>query len=107
MQVQTSYYLPQMYAGRKEYDQEVFVLSIATEIDPKSSTVFYNRAAAYARKGDRKRSLADLRRAAGNGWKDRTVIDKDPDFDSLRLDPELQQLIQSLDGGVAKPAGNP
>jgi tetratricopeptide (TPR) repeat protein len=106
LQVQTSYYLPQMYAGRKQYDQEVFVLSIATEIDPRSSTVFYNRAAAYAKKGDRKRALADLRRAADNGWKDRTVIDKDADFDGLRQDLEFKQLVQSLDGGVPKPAGS-
>jgi tetratricopeptide (TPR) repeat protein len=107
LQVQTGYYLPQRYAERKQYDLEVFVLSIATEIDPKSSTVFCNRAAAYAKKGDRRRALADLRRAAENGWKDRSVIDKDADFDGLRQDPELNQLLQSLDGGVAKPAGTP
>jgi tetratricopeptide (TPR) repeat protein len=107
LQVQTGYYLPQMYAGQKQHDREIFVLSIATEIDPKSSTVFYNRAAAYAKKGDRSRALADLRRAADNGWKDRTQIDKDADFDALRQDQEFKQLVRSLDSGAPKPAGNP
>jgi tetratricopeptide (TPR) repeat protein len=102
LQVQTGFYLPQMFAERKQHDREIFVLSIATEIDPKSTSVFYNRAAAYAKKGDRKRALADLRQAAGNGWKDRTVIDKDKDFDGLRQDAEFKQLIQSL--GDAAPA---
>lgn len=106
LQVQTGYYLPHMYAERKQHDREVFVLSIATEIDPKSATVFYNRAAAYSKKGDRKRALADLRRATDNGWKDRAMLEKDADFDALRQDPEFKQLVQSLDGGAAKPAGN-
>ncbi|MBW8876629.1 MAG: hypothetical protein JF614_16815 [Acidobacteria bacterium] len=97
--VQTGYYLPQMFGERKQYDREVFILSVATEIDPKSPAVFYNRAAAYAKKGDRKRALADLRQAAGNGWKDRAAIDKDADFDGLRQDPEFKQLVQSLEAG--------
>ena len=106
LQVQTGYYLPQLYAGRKEHDREVFVLSIATEIDPKSPAAFYDRAAAYARKGDRKRAMADLRRAADNGWKDRSVIEKDPDFDGLRQEADFKQLVQSLGGGVPSPGGN-
>jgi regulator of sirC expression with transglutaminase-like and TPR domain len=96
-----------MYAERKEHDREIFVLSIATEIDPKSPSVFYDRAAAYAKKGDRKRALADLRQAANNGWKDRTVIDKDKDFDGLRQDAEFNQLVQSLAGVAPAPGGNP
>jgi tetratricopeptide (TPR) repeat protein len=107
LQVQTGYYLPQMFAERKQHDRAIFVLSIATEIDPKSPNAFYNRAAAYAKKGDRKRALADLRQAVDNGWKDRTVIDKDADFDGLRQDAEFKQLVQSLGGAAPAPGGNP
>jgi tetratricopeptide (TPR) repeat protein len=106
LQAQTGYYLPQMYVERKQYDRAVFVLSIATEIDPKNPSAFYNRAAAYARKGDRKRALADLRQAVDNGWKDRTAIDKDPDFDSLRQDTEFKQLVQSLGGEAPAPGAH-
>lgn len=94
--VQTGYYLPQMFAERKQYDREVFVLSIATEIDPKSPTVFYNRAAAYSKKGDAKRALADLRQAIDNGWKDAAALEKDSDFDGIRKDEGYKQLVKSL-----------
>ncbi|MFY9819869.1 MAG: tetratricopeptide repeat protein [Thermoanaerobaculia bacterium] len=107
LQVQTGYYLPQMYSERKQYDRAIFVLSIATEIDPKSPNPFYNRAAAQAKKGDRKRALADLRQAVDHGWKDRGVIDKDADFDGLRQDAEFKQLVQSLGGAAPAPGGNP
>lgn len=106
LQVQTGYYLPQMFAERKQHDREIFVLSIATEIDPASSTAFYDRAAAYAKKGDRKKALADLRQAADNGWKDRAVIDKDADFDGLRQDADFKQLLQSLGGAAPAAGGN-
>jgi len=107
LEVQTSFYLPQTFAERKQHDREIFVLSIATEIDPKSSTVYYSRAAAYAKKGDRKRALSDLRQAADNGWKDRTVIDRDKDFDGLRQDAEFKQLVQSLGGSAPAPGRQP
>ena len=82
---------------RKRYDREVFVLSIAAEIIPRTPTVWYNRAAAYARKGDRKRALADLRQAVDKGWKDGAALQKDDDFAALRQDPEYQRLLATLE----------
>jgi predicted esterase len=91
--VQTSYYLPEMYNGRKQYDRAIFVLSVAAEVEPDSPTVWYNRAAAYAHKGDRKRALADLFQAVDKGWKDFDAIEKEEAFVPLRQEPEFQQLI--------------
>jgi tetratricopeptide (TPR) repeat protein len=99
--VQTGYYLPQTFAERKQYDREVFVLSIAAEIDPKSPNPFYNRAAAYARKGDAKHAVADLRRAVDNGWKDAAALAKDADFDGIRQDEGYKQLVKSLGAPLA------
>jgi tetratricopeptide (TPR) repeat protein len=96
--VQTGFYMPQMFAERKQYDREVFVLSIAAEIDPKDPNVFYTRAAAYARKGDARRAVADLRQAVENGWKNAATIAKDSDFDGIRKDEGYQQLVKSLGG---------
>jgi tetratricopeptide (TPR) repeat protein len=96
--VQTGFYMPQMFSERKQFDREVFVLSIAAEIDPKDPNVFYNRAAAYARKGDAKRAVADLRQAVENGWKNAATIAKDSDFDGIRKDEGFQQLVKSLGG---------
>jgi len=94
--VQTSYYLPQKFMGEKKYDQAVFVLSIAAEIDPESPFVFYNRAAAYARKGDRKKALADLRQAVEKGFKDAAALEKDADFESLRQDEGYKAIVKTL-----------
>ncbi|HSG40013.1 MAG TPA: hypothetical protein VLE27_10280, partial [Thermoanaerobaculia bacterium] len=82
--VQTGYYLPNMFTERKQHDRAVFVLSIAAEITPDSPLVFYNRAAAHARNGDRKKALADLRKAVENGWKDGAAIEKEEAFAGLR-----------------------
>jgi tetratricopeptide (TPR) repeat protein len=100
--VQTSYYLPQKLMGEKRYDRAVFMLSIAAEIDPASPFVFYNRAAAYARKGDRRRALADLRQAVEKGWKDGAALEKDPDFESLRQEEGYKEIVKDL---TPKPSG--
>ena len=94
--VQTSYYLPQKLMGEKRYDQAVSVLSVAAEIDPESPYVWYNRAAAYARKGDRKKALADLRQAVEKGWKDAAALEKDPDFEALRQDAAFREIVKAL-----------
>ncbi len=96
--VQTSYYLPQKFMDEKRYERAVFVLSIAAEIEPESPHVWYNRAAAYARKGDRKKALADLRHALERGWKDAAALEKDPDFETLRQEAGYQEIVRNLTG---------
>ncbi|MFL6197508.1 MAG: TPR end-of-group domain-containing protein [Thermoanaerobaculia bacterium] len=100
--VQTGYYLPQMYNERKQYDQAVFVLSIAAEVDPDSALTWYSRAEAYARKGDRKRALADLQQAVAKGWKNAGAIERNEAFAPLRRDEEYRKLLESL-GSKASP----
>jgi tetratricopeptide (TPR) repeat protein len=94
--VQTGYYLPQAFSEHKQYDRAVFVLSIAAEIDPESPNVRYSRAAAYARKGDRKRALADLLESVDKGWKDLAALQKEEAFAPLRQDPEYQRVVAAL-----------
>ena len=66
------------------------------EVDPDNPVIWYNRAADYARKGDRKRALADLRQAAGKGWKDVVPLQGDGAFAPLRQDPEFQQIVSKI-----------
>jgi tetratricopeptide (TPR) repeat protein len=103
--VQTSYYLPQKFMDEKRYDRAVFVLSIAAEIEPESPRVWYNRAAAYARKGDRKKALADLRQAVKKGWKDADFLDKDADFESLRQETGYKEIVNALKPPAATRGG--
>jgi tetratricopeptide (TPR) repeat protein len=94
--VQTRYYLPQKLMSEKKYDQAVAVLSVAAEINPENPNVWYRRAAAYARKGDRKKALADLRQAVDKGWKDAVALEKDADFEALRQEEEYREIVRSL-----------
>ncbi len=102
-EVQTSFYLPQMYSERKQYDKTAFVLSVAAEIDPDDPLIWYNRAAAYARKGDAKRALADLHQAAAKGFKDGAALAADDSFATLRQDPGYRQLTTDLEAHAGSP----
>ena len=100
--VQAGYYMPQKYMQENRYEKAVFALSVAAEVEPESPYVWYNRAAAYARKGDRKRALADLRHAIETGWKDVAGLEKDPDFEALRQDAGYQEIVKSLSASAAR-----
>jgi predicted esterase len=102
-EVQTSFYLPQMYSERKQYDKTAFVLSVAAEIDPDDPLIWYNRAAAYARKGDAKRALADLHQAVAKGFKDGAALAADDAFAPLRQDPGYRQLTTDLEAHAGSP----
>lgn len=102
-EVQTSFYLPQMYSERKQYDKTAFVLSVAAEIDPDDPLIWYNRAAAYARQGDAKRALADLNQAVAKGFKDGAALADDDAFAALRQDPGYRQLTTDLEAHAGSP----
>jgi tetratricopeptide (TPR) repeat protein len=96
--VQTSYYLPEMFTERKQHDRAVFVLSIAAEIDPDSPAVFFSRAAAHARNGDRKKALADLRKAVEKGWNNAAAIEREEAFAGLRGEAGYKEILKGLQG---------
>jgi serine/threonine-protein kinase len=58
--------------------------------------VSYWLASAYAVEGERDEALKWLRRAIELGNENRAWFEKDKNWDSLREDPEYQQIIQSL-----------
>ncbi|HKI01031.1 MAG TPA: hypothetical protein VKK31_03540 [Thermoanaerobaculia bacterium] len=97
--VQTGFYLPQKFTETKDWDRVIFFLNIAAEIDPADSSVYYSRAAAYARKGDRKKAMADLRQAVDKGWKDLPGLEKDEAFDSVRQDEAYKEIVKALTAG--------
>ncbi len=58
--------------------------------------VSYWLASAYAMEGERDQALKWLRRAIELGNQNRAWFEKDKNWDSLRDDPEYQQIIQSI-----------
>jgi predicted esterase len=95
---QTSFYLPQSFLERKEYDRIVFMLSIATEIRPDSPGLWVEIAAAHARKGKtgRKKALESLRIAVDKGLSDPAALDARPAFADLRQDEEFRQILARM-----------
>ncbi|MCP3978305.1 MAG: hypothetical protein GY716_03095 [bacterium] len=56
----------------------------------------YNQACYWAILGDERRALSALREAAELGFAD-VIIHTDPDFESLRGNPELEALVRDID----------
>lgn len=104
LQGQTASYLPTNFMAKKEYDRAILALSIALEINESNAYALVNRAQAHASKGDRKRALADLERAAELGWKDAGAIEGEEAFAPLRGDAGFQKVLARMRQGAPPPA---
>lgn len=93
---QTSFYLPSVFTVQGKHERAVFVLSIAAEIVPDSSEVWYELAAAHARKGSKKRALESLRKAVDKGWSDLARLEGEAAFAGLRQDKGYKELAAEL-----------
>jgi hypothetical protein len=68
---------------------------------PDNSEAAYRLAAAEASLDLSEAALQHLRHAVALGWLDYRSLQKDPRFDSLRSNPELNTLIDGLSAKVA------
>lgn len=94
--VQTSYYLPQMFTEQGQHDRAIFALSIAAEIVPDSPEVWYELAAANARKGAKKKAIENLRKAVEKGWTDLPRLEGEAAFAPLRQDKGYQEVLAEI-----------
>jgi predicted esterase len=69
---------------------------LATEVNPDRAGPFYYLAWAYAASGDKKKTLENLRIAAGKGFSDISAISENKAFDNLRSDPQFQSILQTI-----------
>jgi tetratricopeptide (TPR) repeat protein len=98
----TSYYFAGEALEKKEYTRAIYFLTVATEVRPESPYAWYNRACGWARSGNRKKALEDLRLAVEKGFHDRALMEKDPDLASLKDDVAFAEILRSVkDGGAA------
>ncbi len=90
---QMTFYLPQSYLEKKEYDRAAFVLTLGTEIVPDNPGVWAEIASVYARKGKagRKKALESLHTAVDKGLSDPSTLDRGA-FADFRQDEEFQRL---------------
>ena len=80
----------------KNYSESIKPLKLATEVNPDRPGAFFYLAWAYAANRDKKKSLQFLKTAVEKGFSDAAMITTNSAFDSLRNDPEYQQIMARL-----------
>ena len=81
---------------QKRYDEAARTFKLATDISPERAGAFFYLAWAHAVNGDKKKSLQALQAAVDKGFSDLAAIADNKAFDSVRNDPQYQQVIQTL-----------
>lgn len=66
----------------------------AIELSPGDTVMFYNAACFYAMLGEKKLAIETLKNAITSGWQDYGWIKRDPDFESIRNEPEYIELMK-------------
>jgi tetratricopeptide (TPR) repeat protein len=97
--------------GAYEEASRLFEQALAAETQaftrqPRNSEAAYRLAAVEACLGKSKIALEHLRQAGALGWLDYRSLKRDPRFDSLRDNPELNTLIDGLSAKVAELRSN-
>jgi tetratricopeptide (TPR) repeat protein len=85
-----------MFTEQGQHDRAIFVLSIAAEIVPDSPDVWFELAAANARKGSKKKAIENLRKAVEKGWTDLARLESEAAFAPLRKDKGYQEVVAEI-----------
>ncbi len=85
------------YYARDSYDDALDWYKKALTANPDFGDAYYNIACIYAVEGKKPLALRYLRIALLNGYTQKEAIQKDPDLDPLREDPEYKEIMAQLD----------
>jgi predicted esterase len=95
--VQTSFYLPREYLGKHDMRRARLCNAVALEARPdRAGNVMYNFACMQAQNGDRPGALTSLESAVEKGFRDASLLETDPDLETLRADANFQKLLQKV-----------
>ena len=81
---------------KKNYSESIKRFKLGTEINPDRPGPFFYLAWAYAADGDKKKALQLLNKAVEKGFSDAAMITANKAFDSIRNEPEYQQIMARL-----------
>jgi predicted Zn-dependent protease len=82
--------------AEKNYASSIKSLKLATEVNPDRPGAFFYLAWAYAGNRDKKKALQSLTTAVEKGFSDAAMITANNAFDSLRNEPQYQQIMARL-----------
>jgi dienelactone hydrolase len=88
---------------RQDYARLVPVLTVAVRVRPDAPSAQYNLACALARTGSPGAALDALARAVDAGFRDRGLIERDPDLRSLRKRKEFAEIVSRIPASPAPP----
>lgn len=94
--VKTGSYMTRELLGKREPRLAALALGVAVALRPERPNPRYDLACALALSGQRKQALAELERAAANGFEDGKHMREDEDLKSLRGDPRFEALLARL-----------
>ncbi len=94
--IQTGLYLPRLFSGREAYGPAIFFLEIARAIRPDVPHIAFRLAVAHAGRGNPKKAIEELERAAALGWDDRAAIENEKAFASLRKNPRFAAVLARI-----------
>lgn len=80
----------------KKYSESIKPFKLATEVNPDRPGAYFYLAWAYAGNRDKKKSLRFLNTAVEKGFSAADMITTNKAFDSIRNDPEYQQIMAKL-----------
>ena len=86
--------LANLYAEFNRGDDAIRQVETAVTLRPGDANVLYNAACCYAILEQKAEAVATLQKAFDAGYGNREWVARDPDFSSLKDDPEFQRLIQ-------------
>jgi predicted esterase len=81
---------------KQNYSESIKRFVVATEVNPDRPGPFFYLAWAYAANREKKKSLQFLNTAVEKGFSDAAMITTNKAFDSIRSDPEYQQIMARL-----------
>jgi predicted esterase len=104
---QMTFYLPQTFLAKKQYDRAIFMLSLAAEIRPEASGLWVEMAALHARKGKsgHKKALECLRTAVDRGFTDPKALEAEAAFAELRKEAEFRDIVARMTAAERKRSG--
>jgi hypothetical protein len=94
--IQAGLYMPQELSELKQYDRALFYLQIAEEIEPGVPHIPFRMATTWAKKGNRRRALAELAVAVDEGWTDLVALESERAFDPLRQNDVYKKIVAEL-----------
>ncbi len=84
------------YYARNDYEEALNWYKKALEVDSSFGDAFYNMACVYALLGKKQLALRFLGIAAINGYAEAEAMQKDPDLEKLRSEPEYKKILEQM-----------